>query len=743
MIDSTCAIFLITAMALTWRKGKGRLRRMTRSIFPTLFGMIVGISATLIFTGVRRLPHDICNNLLMQNKEPKLLLVGVMTAAKYVDTRAYEVWKTWAQHIPGKLLFFVAEGTATIHSDMPVIRLKGVTDEYPPQKKSFVMLKWMADHHLDDFDWFMRADDDLYVRGEQLETLLRSLDSNKAHLIGQAGLGNTAEYGQLALGQDDNYCMGGPGIVMSQMTLRLVAPHLRSCLMEMFTTHEDVELGRCIRKHVGVTCTWNYEMQTLFHNNQTVPNAYQGSLTELRHAITLHPVKQPSTMRRIHVHNRILRLAKLRSRHVTLRNELLNQKVPSLTRHIANSTHDLIHWDFISSDNILFCAGQVNCPRHTVDLSIRMALNEIIIQLFDEFNANARERGRVLRFQNIHYGYMRVEPRHGVDYVLDMVLWFKKIRPPHKATLSVRRHAYVQQTFGSLEIISDSFFRDTLRQRIAKNIRLWKEGNKSKGFDWQRMKLPSEKFHVHLILPLVGRVDSFKRFANNLRTVCVNRRIFSLILVIYDSMSDMDAVIAALIDKLKLEIDVTVINMGSQPFSRGVALSRGADILGPDDLMFFIDVDILFTCDTLDRVIRNTVRGAQVYFPIVFSEYSPETWSDSDRLFSDAFHYGRKRGYFRHFGFGLVSIYKSDLDLIGGMNLNIQGWGMEDVDFFEKCVHSPLHIMRAPDPGLVHIYHTMHCAESLPEKQYNMCIGSKAASLASLDSLVDQFPVYS
>lgn len=52
--------------------------------------------------------------------------------------------------------------------------------------------------------------------------------------------------------------------------------------------------------------------------------------------------------------------------------------------------------------------------------------------------------------------------------------------------------------------------------------------------------------------------------------------------------------------------------MGSQPFSRGVALSRGADILGPDALMFFIDVDILFTCDTLDRVTRNTVRGAQV-----------------------------------------------------------------------------------------------------------------------------------
>uniref|UniRef100_A0A0R3RLJ2 Glucuronosyltransferase n=1 Tax=Elaeophora elaphi TaxID=1147741 RepID=A0A0R3RLJ2_9BILA len=148
LLDSKFDIILIMAMALTWRKGKGRLRRMTRSIFPTLLGMIVGISATLIFTAVRRLPHDICSKLLMQKKEPQLLLVGVMTAAKYVDTRAYEVWKTWAQRIPGKLLFFVAEGTVPNHSDMPVIRLKGVTDVYPPQKKSFVMLKWMADHHV-------------------------------------------------------------------------------------------------------------------------------------------------------------------------------------------------------------------------------------------------------------------------------------------------------------------------------------------------------------------------------------------------------------------------------------------------------------------------------------------------------------------------------------------------------------------------------------------------------------------
>lgn len=47
-----------------------------------------------------------------------------------------------------QVLFFVAEDTVSIHKDLPLIRLKGVTDVYPPQKKSFAMLKWMADNYV-------------------------------------------------------------------------------------------------------------------------------------------------------------------------------------------------------------------------------------------------------------------------------------------------------------------------------------------------------------------------------------------------------------------------------------------------------------------------------------------------------------------------------------------------------------------------------------------------------------------
>ena len=86
-----------------------------------------------------------------QNQE-RLLLVGVMTAQKYVGDRALEIWRTWAKQIPGKVIFFVAEGTQfgeeVKQSKMPIYTLKGVDDSYPPQKKSFAMLRWMFDNYV-------------------------------------------------------------------------------------------------------------------------------------------------------------------------------------------------------------------------------------------------------------------------------------------------------------------------------------------------------------------------------------------------------------------------------------------------------------------------------------------------------------------------------------------------------------------------------------------------------------------
>ncbi|VTJ86371.1 Hypothetical predicted protein [Marmota monax] len=141
-------------------------------------------------------------------RDRNFLFVGVMTAQKYLQTRAVAAYRTWSKTIPGKVEFFSSEGSDT-SIPIPIVPLRGVDDSYPPQKKSFMMLKYMHDHYLDKYEWFMRADDDVYIKGDRLESFLRSLNSSEPLFLGQTGLGTTEEMGKLALEPGENFACGG------------------------------------------------------------------------------------------------------------------------------------------------------------------------------------------------------------------------------------------------------------------------------------------------------------------------------------------------------------------------------------------------------------------------------------------------------------------------------------------------------------------------------------------------------
>ena len=209
---------------------------------------------------------EVANNIFIEEIDKRgFLFIGIMTAKKYLDSRVVAAYDTWARSINGKVVFFSSEGSELKYDNLPVVSLKGVDDSYPPQKKSFSMLKYMSEHYLDKYEWFMRADDDVFIKGNKLEQFLRSVNSSKPQCIGQAGVGTKDEIGLLSLGSTDNYCMGGTGMVLSRETLRMMAPHLRFCVNNLYTSHEDVEIGRCVRKFVGIPCTWSFEVLSLFH----------------------------------------------------------------------------------------------------------------------------------------------------------------------------------------------------------------------------------------------------------------------------------------------------------------------------------------------------------------------------------------------------------------------------------------------------------------------------------------------
>eukprot|EP00080_Pristionchus_pacificus_P006841 PDM66861.1 sqv-5 [Pristionchus pacificus] len=83
--------------------------RPGRALILILFGASISIFITWCLSKSSSLPFlTACPAPLIHEKEKGFVFIGIMTAAKYVDTRAYNVWKTWAQHVPGKVNTFLS-----------------------------------------------------------------------------------------------------------------------------------------------------------------------------------------------------------------------------------------------------------------------------------------------------------------------------------------------------------------------------------------------------------------------------------------------------------------------------------------------------------------------------------------------------------------------------------------------------------------------------------------------------------
>lgn len=159
----------------------------------------------------------------------RLLFVGVVTARKYLDTRAAAINSTWGRGLSD--IFYFSSPPENGTSSLPIITLPGVNDSvYPPQRKVYHMLKYMHDHYIDQYDFFMRSDDDVYVKMDLLHDLLVNVNPAQDIYMGCPGFGRPDDRSRIKLSEEEHYCMGGPGVIFSRSALRRLAPHLDTCL---------------------------------------------------------------------------------------------------------------------------------------------------------------------------------------------------------------------------------------------------------------------------------------------------------------------------------------------------------------------------------------------------------------------------------------------------------------------------------------------------------------------------------
>lgn len=243
---------------------------------------------------------------------------------------------------------------------------------------------------------------------------------------------------------------------------------------------------------------------------------------------------------------------------------------------------------------------------------------------------------------------------------------------------------------------------------------------------------------INLILPLSGRLDKFRTFLENFVDVCVrwDKSVFLTVVFFGQDGKDELETLMTNVSRAENFTDYKLI-FTNETFSRGYGLQQGAVSWEKGNaLMFFCDVDVVFSPEFLDRCRFYSTPGVKVYYPVVFSLYNPMiVYGGSPPPNQNHFRINRDTGYWRDFGFGMTCQYKNDFINIGGFDLSIKGWGMEDVKLYRSYIASDLVVVRAPDRGIFHQWHPKYCSRNLTQSQFLACIKSKVKSEASHSQL--------
>lgn len=78
----------------------------------------------------------------------------------------------------------------------------------------------------------------------------------------------------------------------------------------------------------------------------------------------------------------------------------------------------------------LFTASQYSAntelPVRSIEPAYKQCFDEVVRTYMEEVNKISRNMGRFLEYKKTLYGYYKYEPRHGMNYILDLFLIYRK-----------------------------------------------------------------------------------------------------------------------------------------------------------------------------------------------------------------------------------------------------------------------------------------------------------------------------
>jgi chondroitin sulfate synthase len=625
---------------------------------------------------------------------PAILETWVLTATNEIEIIIFLEEKSFGTEEYIEKIFFNLN--KNIKSCLFIVKLKHVENEYPPQKKSFYAMKFLYTYYQYRTSWLLRLDDNAYVNIPELIKWLKSIDHNQPLYIGQGGTGR--HNGPAIYFPPGKYfCMGGSGVILSQQTLSQLGPRLDQCFQfELRTNHEDVELGRCILTHVQIGCTTAYNSKVLFYHHYGPHYSFGYDFTPkiISQAFIIHPINNRTTFQQIfHFYHRKQQQKKLHLSNWKLKNQI------NYVTFLSSMEFDLvrdIHYQLIDARWKLYIETTVQSYiEHLQKLWHQHSSNWTIIN------------GKLL------LGYHRVIPRYGLELIIEILLNVRSSSISPSQSIIVRKRFHIRQPFVE-----------------------------KKHFDYR--EIINLDIQLNLIVISSNKNQALRRFIKNFQYEIINypdrKNYFTLTILYFFEKNSIINYIHQLSVRYPLIIRLLIINETEHKYNRGLGRQLALKYFTNNQLLFFIDVDLTFTGQSLINtrhllIHQLSISSCAVYFPIIYSSFSNIFRSNNHSMIDIKTNFG----LFSIYGFGNVAVRKDDLERIGGWEINNHDWGYEDVNLFSKFVNysSECSIFRAVEPGLKHYYHKKMCYGIENKTRQKMCYDAEANLLASQIDMIN------